>query len=130
MKGGLKWRIFVKLFEKSPSFNDEEHMKAWLIRVAINECNNIHRKNKRLVSLDDYKKEKAIKYISNDEKDISWALVQLEEKYRDVLYLRYCENYNAREIAQILSKNPSTVRTMLKRGKEKLKRIYGGDDDE
>ena len=121
---------FVKLFEKSPTFNDEEHLKAWLIRVAINECNNLYRKNKRLVSFDDYKKEKSIKYISDDEKDISWALIQLDEKYRDVLYLRYCENYNANEIAKILSKNPATVRTMLKRGKEMLKRIYGGDDDE
>mgnify|MGYP002512948656 CR=1 FL=1 len=36
----------------------------------------------------------------------------------------------ANEIAKILSKNPATVRTMLKRGKEMLKRIYGGDDDE
>ncbi len=119
---------FVKLFEKSPDFNDEGHLKAWLIRVAINECNNVRRKNSRVIQFN----EKTIKnsYKSDDENDVSWALVQLDEKYRDVLYLRYCEQYNANEIALIIGKSPGAVRTMIKRGKEKLKKIYGGDDYE
>ena len=119
---------FVKLFEKSPDFNDESHLKAWLIRVAINECNNVRRKNSRVIQFDE--KFVEISYKSDDEKDISWALVQLDPKYREVIYLRYCEQYNANEIASIIGKSPVAVRTMLKRGKEKLKKIYGGDDDE
>ena len=119
---------FVKLLEKSPDFNDESHLKAWLIRVAINECNNMRRKNSRVIQFDE--KIVEISYKSDDEKDISWALVQLDPKYREVLYLRYCEQYNANEIASIIGKSPVAVRTMLKRGKEKLKKIYGGVDDE
>lgn len=119
---------FVKLFEKSPDFNDESHLKAWLIRVAINECNNVRRKNSRVIQFDE--KTIEISYRSDNEKDISWALVQLDPKYRDVLYLRYCEQYNANEIAKIVGKSPGAVRAMIKRGKEKLKKIYGGDDDE
>lgn len=119
---------FVKLLEKSPDFNDESHLKAWLIRVAINECNNMRRKNSRVIQFEE--KIVEISYKSDDEKDISWALVQLDPKYREVLYLRYCEQYNANEIASIIGKSPVAVRTMLKRGKEKLKKIYGGDDDE
>ncbi len=117
---------FIKLFQKSPDFKDENHLKAWLIRVAINECNNLRRQYKRIVSLTD-NDDTAVEFPV-DQRDISWALVKLEPKYRDVIYLRYCEQYNANEIAQILGKNPNTVRTLLKRGKEKLKRIYGGDD--
>ena len=30
--------VFVKLFKNSPRFNEEEHIKAWLIRVAVHEC--------------------------------------------------------------------------------------------
>lgn len=58
---------------------------------------------------------------------MSWALVKLEPKYRDVLYLYYCEKYKIDEIAEILSHNPNTVKTLLRRGREKLKSIYGGD---
>lgn len=117
---------FLKLFQKSPDFNDENHLKAWLIRVSINECNNYRRANKKTIPFEEV--ENVIKFPTDEESDISWALVQLHPKYRDVLYLRYCEQYNANEIAKILGKNPSTIRTLLKRGKECLKSIYGGDD--
>ncbi len=119
---------FVKLYQKSPDFKDANHLKAWLIRVAINECNTLRRQYKRTVSLTQHT-DSAIEFPA-DKADISWALVKLEPKYRDVLYLRYCEQYTSNEIAEILAQNPNTVRTLLKRGKEKLKQIYGGDDDE
>lgn len=119
---------FLKLYQKSPDFKDESHLKAWLIRVAINECNNCRRRNRRTITLTEMSEKTAIIFPDDDSSDISWALVRLEPKYRDVLYLRYSEQYNANEIAQILGKNPNTVRTLLKRGKEKLRSIYGGDD--
>lgn len=116
---------FVKLYQSSPNLDSEDHLKAWLIRVAINECNNYMRKNRKFLSLQD-RKDQAVEF-PHDETDISWALVEIEPKYRDVLYLYYCENYKVGEIAEILSHNPNTVKTLLKRGREKLKSIYGGD---
>lgn len=119
---------FLNLYNKSPKFSDEEHLKAWLIRVSINECNNYIRKNKKIISLNeqiDYAVE-----LPRDTADISWALLELEEKYRDVLYLYYVQKYKVSEIAQILRKNENTIKTTLKRGREKLKTIYGGDCDE
>ncbi len=117
---------FVRLYSKSPHFNDDNHLKAWLIRVAINECNNYIRKNRRLVPLDAVKSEAVV--FDEDNRDISWALMKVEPKYREVLYLHYCEQYKVREIAQLLGKNQNTIKTMLKRGREKLKCIYGGDE--
>lgn len=117
---------FLKLYQKSPDFNDENHLKAWLIRVAINECNNCRRTYNRTVPLSQVENN-AINFPTDDESDISWALVKLDPKYRDVVYLKYCEQYNSNEIAKIIGKNPNTVRTLLKRGIEKLKSIYGGD---
>ncbi|MBE6824594.1 MAG: sigma-70 family RNA polymerase sigma factor [Ruminococcaceae bacterium] len=116
---------FLKLHQKSPDFVDKEHLKAWLIRVAINECNNYIRKNKRLVSLENHKNN-AVEF-PHDSMDISWALMELDSKYRDVLYLYYVEQYKVDEIANILNKNSNTIKTTLKRGREKLKQIYGGD---
>ena len=116
---------FVNLYSKKPELETEVHLKAWLIRVAINECNNYIKKNKRIVSLEN-KKEEAVEF-PHDETDISWALLELPDKYRQVLYLYYVQQYKVDEIAQILGKNPNTIKTTLKRGREKLKSIYGGD---
>ncbi|MDO4748863.1 MAG: sigma-70 family RNA polymerase sigma factor [Eubacteriales bacterium] len=118
--------VFTRLYTKSPDFKDEEHLKAWLIRVSINECNNYLRDNKPLLPLLDAK-ETALEF-PHDELDISWALLQLEPKYRNVLYLYYKERYKIDEIAYIVDKPVCTVKTLLRRGKEKLRKIYGGDD--
>ena len=118
---------FIKLFQKSPDFHDENHLKAWLIRVAINECRNYIGKNRRTVSLDSLDREPIVS--REDERDVSWALMRTEPKYREVLYLYYCEQYKVDEIASILGKNPNTVKTLLKRGREKLRKIYGGDGE-
>lgn len=67
-------------------------------------------------------------YFPHDKVDMSWALLKLDHKYRDVIYLYYCENYKVDEIANILKKSPNTVKTLLKRGREKVKEIYGGDE--
>ena len=58
---------------------------------------------------------------------MSWALLKTPQKYRDVLYLYYIEQYRVKEIAEILKLNENTVKTRLKRGREALKKIYGGD---
>lgn len=116
---------FLSLYNKSPEIKTHEHLKAWLIRVAINECNSCLRKNKHTVALEEYNSQ-AVEFPHNDT-DISWALMELESKYRDVLYLHYVEQYKVNEIAEILGKNPNTVKTLMMRGREKLKAIYGGD---
>lgn len=123
---------FIKLFQKSPDFRSEIHLKAWLIRVAVNECRNYIKQNRRVISLDAAYRSTIVESSEwhDNERDISWALMRTEPKYREVLYLHYCEQYKVAEIAEILSKKPNTVKTLLKRGREKLKQIYGGDEDE
>lgn len=117
---------FIKLFQKSPDFENETHLKAWLIRVAINECRNYISFNRRFVSLSAAARE--VVEPRENESDISWAMMRVEPKYREVLYLHYCEGYKVGEIAGILKKTPNTVKTLLRRGREKLKVAYGGDE--
>lgn len=119
---------FFNLYKNAPNFESETHLKAWLIRVAINECNKYIRKNKPFVSL---KKVNADSVDFPREKcDMSWALSKLDDKYREVLYLFYAEDYEINEIAEILGKSPNTVKTLLRRGRDKLKKMYGGDENE
>ena len=116
---------FLRLYKKSPDLQSEEHLKAWLSRVAINECNRFMRKNRRELFLD--KNNDDTVYFPHEECDLSWALFELNEKYREVLYLHYCQDYKVNEIAKILKKSPNTIKSLLMRGREKLRVIYGGD---
>lgn len=117
---------FIKLYTKSPEFEDEQHIKAWLIRVAIRECASYMRKNRRQIPVESFFDEP--NSDNKDNLDISWALMKTPSKYRDVLYLHYCEEYKVKEIAQIIGAKENTVKSLLKRGREILKKIYGGDD--
>ena len=103
------------------------HLKAWLLRVAINECRMTVRKTLRFVPLDNLRETSFPR--SDDEGDLSWALMQLNGKYREVLYLYYEEGYKVREIAGILGTKEGTVSSLLKRGRDKLKKMIGGDDE-
>lgn len=118
--------VFSTLYSKSPSFESEEHLKAWLLRVAINECKNHIRNNKPLLPLHNVK-DTAVDF-PHDKCDISWALIKLDSKYANVLYLHYIERYKICEIALILGKSENTVKSLLRRGRKKLKEILGGDD--
>ena len=117
---------FIKLYQKSPDFKDENHLKAWLLRVAINECKNLLRDSRRHLSLDAALQIPAPS--AEDDADLSWALMKLDPDYREVIYLHYVEQMKVREIADVLGKNPNTVKTLLHRGREKLKAIYSGGD--
>lgn len=118
---------FVKLLTKTPSFRDEEHLKHWLIRASIHSCYDFIKKNRRTISFDSIPDEPS--YRSDDAYDISWALMKVKPDYREILYLHYCERYQVKEIADILGRNANTVKVMLKRGREMLKSIYGGDTE-
>lgn len=119
--------VFLKLYTDPPELRDTEHLKAWLIRVAINRCKNCIRDRSRTVAVEALPETPSFR--SDDDCDISWALMRLELKYRDVLYLYYVERYKVAEIGEILGMSPSAVKNTLFRGRKKLKKIYGGDDE-
>ncbi len=117
---------FVKLYTKSPKFKTREHLKAWLIRVAVNECNDYMRKNRRETTLSG--QEQSIQF-NHSKSDMSWALSRTPPLYREVLYLYYREDYKIQEIARILGKKENTVKSLLRRGREIVKQIYGGEEN-
>ena len=122
--------IFIKLFEKNPKFNDEEHIKAWLIKCTTNHCKNILGSywNRFRVSIENV--ELPIEDKEDDE--LVKFVMKLPFKYKAVIYLYYYEGYNSLEISEILNVKEATVRTQLKRGRELLKKDLsnGGFEDE
>ena len=64
-----------------------------------------------------------------DYRDVWEAVFALPQKYRDVVYLHYFEEYTAPQISRILGKNVNTVYTLLTRSKEMLRERLGGGYD-
>ena len=114
---------FMKLMENQPQFTDDEHAKAWLLRVTINLSKNMlkasWRKNKS-------ETEEAL-YQENQSDEVLSCVMRLEENYRTVIHLYYYEGYSIKEIASILKLPSATVGTRLKRGRAKLKKMLEGD---
>ncbi|MGN1480862.1 sigma-70 family RNA polymerase sigma factor [Porcipelethomonas sp.] len=113
--------VFVKCFTSEKKFEDDNHLKAWLIRVTINRCKDIFKsfRFKNLVSLDDAQK---LTYEAPEENEVYNAVMSLPKKYRTVIHLFYYEQYSTREIAQITQRSDTAVRTQLCRGRDILKK--------
>lgn len=111
----------LKLLTAAPSFDSEEHKKAWLLRVAANLSKNRIEYNALRIS-DELSEDLA----EEGREDLSFvwdAVKALPVQFREVIHLHYYEGYSTEEIAKILRRNPSTVRSDLRRGREKLKSI-------
>lgn len=122
----LMQEVFVKLYTTETDFTNEEHMKAWLIRVSSNLCKNHLRsaKVRKIVPL-----EEDIPFFDKDENnDLIRVVFTLPEKYRIPLHLFYYEEYSIKEIGDVLDMPEATVKIRLKRGREKLSKILKKED--
>ncbi len=120
--------VFVKYVLSSAVFENDEHEKAWFIRVTINACRDLLRSffRSRTVPLEELIDLPA---EESDTKEVLGAVLELPEKYRDVVYLHYFEGYTALEIGQLTKKNVNTVYSLLTRSKKLLREKLGGDED-
>jgi len=116
--------VFLKLFQSRQSFNSEEHLKQWLIRVAVNECHNLHRSfwKRNIIHMEEIEKP-AQDFLTDNEIDLHNALLQLPSEYRVIIHMYYYEGYKTKEISKILKIKEATVRTRLARGRERLREL-------
>ncbi len=113
--------VFFTLLNNLPSFKDEEHQKAWLIRTtrnkAINLLKSASHKNVNIddlqIRIDDHNKDLHI--------DILKKVLSLSPKYKAVTVLYYYNDYSVDEISRILKISKSAVKMRLKRSRELLK---------
>lgn len=117
--------VFLKLYRHGETFNDGEHMKSWLIRVAVNECKSHLTSpwHKRVTcSIDDERFEQEnVSFEMTEQSELFFAVRALPPKYRIVVHLYYYEDYSVGEIAEMLGLKETTVQTRLMRAREKLK---------
>lgn len=103
----------------------------YLIKIATNLINDFIKSNKKLLLKDDIEIEYKENFLDLEEKKFLYvqkAILKLPLKYQNVLSLKIFEKKKIREIGEILNMNENTVKTILKRGIEKLKLELQNDE--
>ena len=118
---------FVRAMTCDVVFENERHERSWLTTTAMNICKDKlkHWWRKKVLPIDD--KTEQIVSIPNEENDVIDAVMALPVKYKEVVWLHYYEGYQTDEIAAMLDRPPSTVRSQLRDARTKLKITLGGE---
>ena len=113
----------VKAFSKIHTLKKDCYAKTWLIRILINECYNIARKKSVREAFDEnYMAAEEITVKRNDYSELYRAVNTLKEELRIPVILYYMEEFNIKEIAQILDISEGAVQKRLARAREKLRK--------
>lgn len=113
---------FLKYINKAPEFESPEHEKAWLIKVASNECRDMKRFSLRHTHADITKIQTSV--TDPESCGILEALMDISEKFRIVLILHYVEGLGVSDIADIIGKSQSAVKMRLQKGRRLLEEKY------
>ena len=118
---------FLKFIGHDAAFKNAEHEKAWLIVTASNLCKDFlchwWRRRTDIESLPVQAEPAEIVVDETLQK-----VLNLPEKYKTAVYLHYYEGYKCKEIAVMLAKKESTIRTYLKKGRDLLRLELDGDE--
>ncbi len=137
----LTQEAFIRLFRALPQYNGESRFTTWLYRLVVNLGRDELRRRGRQVPIATSAEDQEQDYITDVADDDRWvdpalaldsqelraqirsALNQLEEHYRLVLTLYYFEDMKYTDIAEIMGIPLNTVKSHIRRGKERLATI-------
>ena len=119
--------VLLKLYRTDKIFEGDEHIRNWLIRVAVNESKKLLLSPwfQRTAPIEEYTQQ--LDFTEPGQSELFQAVMALPKKYRIPIYLYYYEDYTAREIGKALGQSVATVNAHLSRGRKKLRTILGGE---
>lgn len=122
--------VFLRLLEQRADRWDGEHLKAWLIRTALNRCADLGRLRQRRGTLSLEEVPDLARPVDETAAELWDAVACLPEKLRVAVHLFYGEGYESGEIGALLGVPAATVRSRLRRARAELRDLLGGFDDE
>ena len=130
--------IFIKVYKNLNDYDCNLKFSSWIYRIAHNQVIDFFRKNSArphiLISNEDYDFFDIIgenfDLLSDaqkefDKKKVLECIDKLDEKYKEVLMLRFLEQKDYKEISDILEKPEGTIATLINRAKKQFKEQYG-----
>ncbi len=113
-------------FEHIHRLQKPEYFRTWLVRILLNNCTKIYRQRKRQIAYDpdaeDYERRTSQGIEVQSDLEFHDLLRQLPEESRMIFQMYFGEQYSIAQIARILKMNENTVKSRLRRGKERLRR--------
>ncbi|WP_251317064.1 RNA polymerase sigma factor [Flintibacter muris] len=121
--------VLLRLYEGKKEFENEEHMKHWLLRVAVNESRKVLRSfwRRTSVPLEEWRDAAVLEDPAKAE--VLEAVMALESKYRVAIYLYYYEGLSVAETAAAMRANVSTVQTWLLRARARLRKELSQEEE-
>lgn len=121
--------VFLTYFRKAPQLDDEQALRAWLVRTTLNLCrrSNTSIWNTRVDKLENAGEDQGVQFSSKEENEVFAAVLALKEKYRVPVYLFYFEEMTAAQIAETLGINEGTVKMRLARARKMLRKRLEGE---
>ena len=126
----LVQNTFIKCYKNIDSFRFDAQIKTWLYRITINECKDYLKSwNYKMVQVKSFINETAKSILPSTEKkvidkynndEIKDTIYSLPKVYREVVYLYYYDSLSTEEIANVLDISVNTVKTRLRRAKQRL----------
>ena len=113
----------LSAYEHIQELKNVSYFKTWLTRILINHCKNLLRQQKRCVVSEQVADSESSKAVPESDREFYALVGELPEDYRMIFLLYYGEGFRTGEIAQILELNENTVKSRLKRGREKLRQV-------
>ncbi|MCM3126747.1 RNA polymerase sigma factor [Paenibacillus provencensis] len=118
----------LKAFSKLKSLREPSYFKTWLLRIVINECNQIHRRNKNVIDFNE------LTFPSTSEKgyervELEQLLATLPEEDRRLLKLYHIEDISIKDLADIYEKPENTIKTWLRRARENARSLWGEQEE-
>ena len=120
----------LKCYQAKKPFENEQHIRHWLIRVTVNECKRylVSPWRRYTAPIGDY--AETLGFENPEQSALFFAVMELPQKYRVPVHLYYYEDYSVREIAKALGLRESAVQTRLLRARQKLRqKLEGWNDD-
>ena len=122
---------FLKAYKGLDSFRGNSSEKTWLIRIAINVCNDI-RRNSWFRFIDQKIDVERLQIPKWEQNDVSISLMmeimRLPRKYMEAILLYYYEDMKVAEIAEMLGISDTVISRRLKKAREMLKGMLEGVD--
>lgn len=118
--------VLLKFYKTTKSFESDDYIKNWLIKVTVNECKMIFRSPwSKTEDITDY--AQTLGFEEEQHYDLFQAVMKLDKKYSVLLMLFYYDGYSTKEISAMIGVPEKTVSTRLFRAKAKLKNYLKED---
>ncbi len=112
--------VFLKYIKAGKKFNDEEHRKAWLLKVAVN-TGNTFVKSAWFRHRAEFTEAEGETFEYEDKSEVYYAVKALPEKYRVIVHLFYYEEMSIKEICDALGLSENNAKSRLHRARTMLK---------